>query len=86
MADNIQHREIEADIYHSRESVKGPRMTAWELVRLIDGLERRQGWERLAASSEARLQHDGVMGKPIELSQRSYASTNCKHIHCVLPL
>lgn len=83
MAKALQHEEIRADIYHRRESVKGLKMTAWELVRLIEGLELRRWWDKLAASSEARLQHYEA-AESIALSQRSYASTNCKHIHCVL--
>ena len=84
MAKAMQHKEIRADIHHRRESVKGPRMTAWELVRLIEGSEMRRWWDKLAASSEARLQHYEAMAKSIALSQRSYAGTNCKHFHCVL--
>ena len=66
-----------------QESVRDQKMTAWELVRLTEGLRMRQWWDKLAASSEARLQHQDVMIKPVALRQRIvYALMNCKDVPC----
>ena len=43
---------------HRRESVKDLRMTAWGPVQPIEGLSKSEWWNRLAASSEACLQHE----------------------------
>ena len=66
-----------------QESVKDLRMTAWGLVQLIEGSRKRKWWHRLAASSEACLQHEDPRVKFVALSQRSYPITNWKDIHCV---
>lgn len=96
-AGDLQHTEVRQNAYRlcctekrelicniRRESAKDLRMTAWDLVRLTEGSEVRQGWDRIAASSEARLQYCGVMVWPIAPSQRTWAITNCKDIYCAL--